>query len=383
MRIFLDQYVIALFPFFILLFLITCIVFGNRFTKYIVNASKYLSTPYLNVSYNINMNKKVTINVIAETARVSKTTVSRFLNGKFDNMSEETKERIAQTIKILDYHPSRQAQALKAKNSLLIGVSVADISNTYTSRLLKGISDYFQNTTYQVLIMDGDNSTVREYNNLEKMVSEKIDGIILQPLVHQPEHYQLLIDEKIPVVQVDRYTKPLIWPAIVSDNFQKSLEVAELIITKGYEEIIVLANHINGVSSRMNRYNGLESRIKNTNIAIKLIEIDDVDNWQYLLIELINSKTKKALYALNGQVLWEIIRLLKKYKISIPNDVGVIGYDDDMFADMISPEITSVSQNPQEIGRIAADNLMQIMNNRTTEPKITRIASTIQIRESL
>lgn len=329
------------------------------------------------------MTKKVTINVIAETARVSKTTVSRFLNGKFDNMSEETKERIAQTIKILDYHPSRQAQALKAKNSLLIGVSVADISNTYTSRLLKGISDYFQNTTYQVLIMDGDNSIAREYNNLEKMVSEKIDGIILQPLVHQPEHYQLLIDEKTPVVQVDRYTEPFIWPAIVSDNFQKSLEVAELIITKGYEEIIVLSNHINGVSSRMNRYNGLKSRIKNTNIAIKLIEIDDVDNWQYLLIELINSKTKKALYALNGQVLWEIIRLLKKYKISIPNDVGVIGYDDDMFADMISPEITSVSQNPQEIGRIAADNLMQIMNNRTTEPKITRISSTIQIRESL
>ncbi|MDN6081653.1 MAG: helix-turn-helix domain-containing protein, partial [Leuconostoc sp.] len=74
------------------------------------------------------MSKKVTINVIAEMARVSKTTVSRFLNGKFDNMSEATKERIAETIAELDYHPSRQAQALKAKNSLLIGISVADIS---------------------------------------------------------------------------------------------------------------------------------------------------------------------------------------------------------------------------------------------------------------
>ncbi|GMA69439.1 LacI family transcriptional regulator [Leuconostoc litchii] len=298
-------------------------------------------------------------------------------------MSEETKERIAQTIENLDYHPSRQAQALKAKNSLLIGVSVADISNTYTSRLLKGISDYFQNTIYQVLIMDGDNSIAREYSNLEKMVSEKIDGIILQPLVHQPEHYQLLIDEKIPVVQVDRYTEPFTWSAVVSDNFQKSLEVAELIIDKKYEEIIILANHINGVSSRMNRYNGLKSGVENTNISIKLIEIDDIENWQNLLLSMIDSKTKKALYALNGQVLWEIIRLLKKHNVSIPDDVGVIGYDDDMFADMISPEITAVSQNPQEIGRIAADNLMQIMDNHTTVPKTTRIPSTVQIRESL
>ncbi|MBE4727247.1 LacI family DNA-binding transcriptional regulator [Leuconostoc suionicum] len=329
------------------------------------------------------MSKKVTINVIAEMARVSKTTVSRFLNGKFDNMSEATKERIAETIAELDYHPSRQAQALKAKNSLLIGISVADISNMYTSRLLKGISDYFQNTIYQVLIMDGDNSIEREYSNLEKMVTERIDGIILQPLVHQPDHYQLLIDENIPVVQVDRYTEPFTWPAVVSDNFQKSLEVADLMKSKNYEEIIVLSNHINGVSSRMNRYNGLKTGIENTNITIKLIEIDDNKDWQNTLQSMLELPTKKALYALNGQVLWEIVRFLKKHHIAIPDDVGVIGYDDDMFADMISPEITSVSQNPQEIGRTAAANLMQIMNDETTLSKTIRIPSTIQMRESL
>ncbi|MGO2981098.1 MAG: LacI family DNA-binding transcriptional regulator [Leuconostoc mesenteroides] len=329
------------------------------------------------------MSKKVTINVIAEMARVSKTTVSRFLNGKFDNMSEATKERIAETIAELDYHPSRQAQALKAKNSLLVGISVADISNMYTSRLLKGISDYFQNTIYQVLIMDGDNSIEREYSNLEKMVTERIDGIILQPLVHQLDHYQLLIDENIPVVQVDRYTEPSTWPAVVSDNFQKSLEVADLMKSKNYEEIIVLSNHINGVSSRMNRYNGLKTGIENTNITIKLIEIDDNKDWQNTLQSMLESPTKKVLYALNGQVLWEIVRFLKKHHIAIPDDVGVIGYDDDMFADMISPEITSVSQNPQEIGRTAAANLMQIMNDETTLSKTIRIPSTIQMRESL
>ena len=133
----------------------------------------------------------------------------------------------------------------------------------------------------------------------------------------------------------------------------------------------------------MNRYNGLKTGIENTNITIKLIEIDDNKDWQNTLQSMLESPTKKALYALNGQVLWEIVRFLKKHHIAIPDDVGVIGYDDDMFADMISPEITSVSQNPQEIGRTAAANLMQIMNDKTTLSKTIRIPSTIQMRESL
>jgi len=147
------------------------------------------------------MDKKITINDIAAKAGVSKTTISRYLNDKFDNMSKTTKVRIEQTIAELDYRPNRQAQALKSRNSFLIGVSVADISNMYTSRLLKGIGDYFQKTHYQVLIMDADNNVDRELSNLEKMMTEQIDGIILQPLVHQPEHYQFLINKKTPVAK--------------------------------------------------------------------------------------------------------------------------------------------------------------------------------------
>ena len=328
------------------------------------------------------MDKKVTINDIATQAGVSKTTISRYLNGKFDNMSSNTKARIEETIDKLDYRPNRQAQALKTHHSFLIGVSVADISNMYTSRLLKGIGEYFQKTHYQVLIMDADNSVARELSNLEKMMTEQVDGIILQPLVHQPEHYQLLVAEKTPVVQVDRYTEPFAWPAVVSDNFQKSVELAKIFKTKSYDAILVLANHINGVSSRMNRYNGLEAGLTGSGITVKLIEIDGSD-WQSLLHAEIKQHQHPAIFALNGQVLWSAVRFAKERSLNIPEDVGLIGYDDDQFADMITPAISSVSQNPQEIGRVAAEQLLSSVNGQATPPKNTRIPSEIQMRDSL
>ena len=328
------------------------------------------------------MDKKITINDIAAKAGVSKTTISRYLNDKFDNMSKTTKVRIEETIAELDYRPNRQAQALKARNSFLIGVSVADISNMYTSRLLKGIGDYFQKTHYQVLIMDADNNVDRELSNLEKMMTEQIDGIILQPLVHQPEHYQFLINKKTPVVQVDRYTEPFTWPAVVSDNFQKSVDLAKIFKTKHYDTVIVLANRITGVSSRMNRYNGLKAGLTGSQIAVHLIEIDD-PNWQSILKTTLATYHRTAIFALNGQVLWSVVRFLKAQQLRVPEDIGLIGYDDDQFADMVSPAIASISQNPQEIGRTAAEKLNLIINEHGLLPKNIRIPSTIQLRDSL
>ncbi|MBZ5966567.1 LacI family DNA-binding transcriptional regulator [Leuconostoc gelidum subsp. gasicomitatum] len=328
------------------------------------------------------MDKKITINDIAAKAGVSKTTISRYLNDKFDNMSKTTKVRIEETIAELDYRPNRQAQALKARNSFLIGVSVADISNMYTSRLLKGIGDYFQKTHYQVLIMNADNNIDRELSNLEKMMTEQVDGIILQPLVHQPDHYQFLINKKTPVVQVDRYTEPFTWPAVVSDNFQKSVDLAKIFKTKHYDTVIVLANRITGVSSRMNRYNGLKAGLTGSQITVHLIEIDD-SNWQSILKTTLATYQRTALFALNGQVLWSVVRFLKTQQIRVPEDIGLIGYDDDQFADMISPAIASISQNPQEIGRTAAEKLNLIINEHGLLPKNIRIPSTIQLRDSL
>ena len=84
--------------------------------------------------------KKVTINQVASYCGVSKTTISRFLNGKYENMSAETKEKISAAVKALNYHPDRSAQRLKASRTMLIGCVICDISSPYSALLLKGIN---------------------------------------------------------------------------------------------------------------------------------------------------------------------------------------------------------------------------------------------------
>src|SRR5699024_2570336 len=126
------------------------------------------------------MRKNVTISQVAEKAGVSKTTISRFLHGHYGNMSKETKERIAQTIEELKYRPNRQAQALKSKRSYLIGIVVADISNMYSSLLLKGIGEILGQVEYQMIIVDAANSIKQERELLEKLIDQGVEGIIIQ-----------------------------------------------------------------------------------------------------------------------------------------------------------------------------------------------------------
>ncbi|QIL50299.1 LacI family DNA-binding transcriptional regulator [Weissella coleopterorum] len=330
------------------------------------------------------MNKKITINEIAKIANVSKTTVSRFLNQKFENMSQATKEKIERTIQEYDYQPNRQAQTLKTQSSLTIGISVADLSNLYTSRLLKGISQTFQDTNYQLLIMDADNHQEREINNIQVLLNENVDGIILQPLSHIPSQYQLLVDQGLPVIQVDRYVEPFTFPAIVSDNFQKSLEIADLVQAKQYEQILVLANQISGISSRMNRFDGLSNALTESNISVSLIEIDLDSDWHTKVMQFIEQPQKTAIFALNGQVLWEVVRFLQKNQIIYPKDVGLIGYDDDNFADLIQPGISVIKQNPHQIGQTAAKYLLDQLQNKTPmKPQNIRIAAELELRHSL
>ena len=136
------------------------------------------------------MKDRVTIKDVAERAGVSKTTLSRYLNGEFNRMSVDTKYRIRDVIKEMDYKPNPQARGLKNNQSFLIGLVVADILNYYSSVLIKGLQNALSNTDYQLLIMTADNSAEEEQKVIEKLLLQNVDGIILQPTTAKIANYQ-------------------------------------------------------------------------------------------------------------------------------------------------------------------------------------------------
>ena len=124
--------------------------------------------------------KKLTINEIAEKAGVSKTTVSFYLNGKANKMSEETQQRIQQIIDETGYEPSAAARAMKAKSSGLIGVILKDAADPYCARALKGMGEAAGETEYQILIGSSGYTFKNEREHVERMLKAGAEGFIIQ-----------------------------------------------------------------------------------------------------------------------------------------------------------------------------------------------------------
>ena len=113
------------------------------------------------------MANKVTIDQVAKICGVSKTTISRYLNHKYENISAETRQRIEQVITELNYRPDRSAQRLKASRSMLIGCCIGDIASPFAGLLLKGVTETCESAGYQVLFADCKENPIREQRAIE------------------------------------------------------------------------------------------------------------------------------------------------------------------------------------------------------------------------
>ena len=141
------------------------------------------------------MAKKLTIKDIAELAQTSKTTVSFYLNGKYEKMSQETRDKIKRVIEETNYKPSIVARSLNSKRTKLIGVLIGDITNSFSNQIVKGIEDIAHQNGYQVMIGNSNYNQESEDKYIESMLLLGVDGFIIQPTSNFRK-YSRIIDEK-------------------------------------------------------------------------------------------------------------------------------------------------------------------------------------------
>jgi len=329
------------------------------------------------------MKKKVTISQVAEQAGVSKTTISRFLNGQYGNMSKETKERIASIIEELNYRPSRQAQALKSKRSYLIGVVVADISNMYSSLLLKGIGAVLERNGYQMIIMDAANSVKQERSLLEKLLDQGVEAIILQASSRNAENYQFIQDYNIPLLLVDRQTEPVIWPLVTTNNQETVEEILHQALQKDYQKVLVVSEPLQDVTTREVRYHTVKNVTEKMGKKQELLEVTSETNLKQLIFAELKNPERTLLFASNGRVLMELLTILIENKIDIPQQIGITGFDDWNLTALVGPGITSIEQQSQQIGEVAAEKLVNFLKNSEELEQEIIVPAKVQWRKSI
>ncbi|WP_165767960.1 LacI family DNA-binding transcriptional regulator [Virgibacillus indicus] len=315
--------------------------------------------------------KAVTISDVAKQAGVSKSTVSQFLNQRYDYMAEKTKKRIEQAIDELGYSPNIVARSLKQKSTMTIGVIVANILHVFSTQVIRAIEDYCNESNFHVIVCNADDEPAKEKRYIDMLRAKQVDGIIVFPTGGNVDLYKDLVKQNYPIVFMDRMVPGISVSSVLLDNEKASDLAVRTFVKKGYTRIGMISPPIvKNITPRTERVDGFKKALKKQQMTfypeyLASGEIADIQVMMEQLFKQANPPT--ALLALNDRVLVEILQFVKAQQFNIPHDLALIGIDDVSFAGIYNPELTTIAQPAFEMGKKAAELLLYLIRNKNVQ----------------
>ena len=329
---------------------------------------------------------KIKLIDVANHAGVSKSTVSQYLNGRFEYMSEKTKDRVKLAISELDYVPNPIARSLKMDKTKTIGVIVRDITGFYTSRTIRGIDDYCKTSEYNVIIYNTDFDPNIEARSLEALYQLRVDGIIIASSGKNTDLIAKYIDKGLPIVHFQLEHDGNEKNIVVSDYRKAAFEATEYLINLGHKRICFVTQDFKNVKSRNERYLGYVEALNKYKIPL---DKQLIQYWQretgfqqspQSILDSVNSPT--VFFTQHLAITTELLTVLNEEKTSIPDDVSLLGFDDIPMAEFFKVPITVITQNPYEIGKEATKILLNNINDKKTPSQKTMIPCSLTQRSS-
>jgi LacI family kdg operon repressor len=335
----------------------------------------------------MNEMKTITITDVANHAKVSKSTVSQYLNKRYEYMSEKTRKKIEETIEELNYQPNIIARSLKQKSTFTVGVVVANILHTFSTQVIRAIENYFYEQGFHIIVCNADDNPEKEKNYIEMLRAKQVDGIIIFPTGDNLDLYQRMKSDQFPIVFMDRTIQELNIATVMLDNHLASKLAIDRFIEKGFENIaIITTSIIRDISPRIERIQGYKDSLASHGIPVnsEYIKTVNADQIPLALSEFFElEKPPQAILAGNDIVLNEVLRYMKQHEILIPDDIAVIGIDDVPYASFYTPTITTVNQPAIEMANLAAELLLSQINKTGKEDtSVHRLKPTLLSRNS-
>ncbi len=327
-----------------------------------------------------------TIGQVAKKAGVSKATVSRVLNNS-KPVSNETRLRVMQAIEELNFKPNPAARTLVSKRSRIVGVLVTDIANHFVSVLVKSIEDIAYNNGYSIFICNSYFSAKKETELLMMLKDKRVDGIIFLTTGIKEEHKRFFNQFKMPVALVNVGHKGKNIIGIRIDNRQAAYDMTEYFIKKGCTKIGMIRAPLDDVYSGKERFKGYCDALKNYSIPyneslVKEGLLESRDGYQAAAEICKNGGRPEALFVACDLMAFGAIKALFDYGYRVPDDIEVAGFDDVPMASYYQPSLTTVRQPIQEMGRLAAEKLIQsIEDNQVCNEELV-LPHQIILRES-
>lgn len=329
--------------------------------------------------------KTVTIQDVANEAMVSIATVSRVLNGK-GPVSPEKRKAVIAAVEKLDYSIDQGTRTDKKNGTNILLMIVPRISNPFYSEIIHGFQNNAYRHGYEVLLCQSMNNPRRteEYINLLKN-RVVIGAVTLDPSANLDVFST--IGRNYPIVQCCEYNKALDYSYVSIDSVMASRRAVQFIQSVGYSKI-ALINSNPSYKYAQDRQAGYEQAMSEAGLAINpewIIHITDIN---YSLAVSAAEQLLKlperpdAIFAVSDVIAAAVIKVAHKMGIAIPQELGVVGFDNTEISLMMEPSITTINQPRYEIGSYACDLLLEQINNPKAPARHLLLNTELIARES-
>jgi LacI family transcriptional regulator len=327
--------------------------------------------------------KRITIQDIAKKANVSKSTVSRVLNDTTP-VAPEKETAVLAAMKELNYQPNIFARGLAGGQSLTIGALTQNIGSAFYDTIMRGIISGLKGSGYSPIFTDGRWELEEQQASLQILLDRQVDGIIVMGGTLSGKSLSTL-NEQLPVVVVARELAELQNRCLFTDNYQAAYDATRYLIEAGHRQIA----HITGEATHQDtgrRRAGFEQAHADAGLALNpdlIVEGTFRRQSGVLAMESLFTRgcSFTAIFAANDQMAFGARLALFRRGIRVPEDVSLIGFDDQPDSAYMTPPLTTVRQPADLLGEAAANYMLHLIKKKPFTPPT--FSTELIIRESV
>ncbi|MFH1487723.1 MAG: LacI family DNA-binding transcriptional regulator [Pseudomonadota bacterium] len=302
---------------------------------------------------------------VARKSGVSIATVSRVVNSSEHRVSAETRERVLQAIKELDYRPNALAQGLIMKRSMTVGIIIPDISNPYYAEIVRGIQDVADRTGYAVMLQNTDRKKERIIKCIQLLREKRADGIIFSGgILHGFETLSTLRELSQRVVVIGRHEVD--FPAVRVDNILGAAQAVQHLIDLGHRKIGFISGSRMSTTS-VDRLRGYRNSLAQFGVPYESARVRQgnlTPESGYLAAKTLLDQKERvtAIFAANDLMAYGVINAAKEQGLRVPEDLSVIGFDNIPLSGYFDPPLTTVEIPMYDLGVAAMEMLADLIS---------------------
>lgn len=327
-----------------------------------------------------------TLDDVAKAAGVSTATVSRCLNLP-DRVAKTTLDRVMQSVDDLGYTPNFGARVMAARRTFTIGAIIPTMENAIFARGLQAFQEELHNRGYTLLVSSTSYQPDVERDQIRALVARGADGLLLIGYDREPDIYEYLKRQNVPVLIAWAFNKDHNQPSIGFDNRISMCGLADQVIAHGHHHIGFISGITDGNDRAAQRLEGVRDALRKEGrnpADLHVVQTPyDIQNGADALDVLLRSEPRLTAVMCGNDVLAVgALRRAHEQGLDVPADLSITGFDDIELAQIITPNLTTVHVPHREMGRKAATELVEMVEQKSSGVS-AELDTFVQLRNSL